>query len=110
MLSVLKNISKIFVIIALFFTHNPCQSQTYTPELKKEIRAPDNWEILYKIVADDKSIQTEIMEAYRVDEYAKLLKINTCFERCEQVWQSKAEVLDLPPSAAFIPLMLYGKF
>ena len=67
MLSILKNISKIFAILALFFTHNPFQSQTFTPELKKEIRAPDNWEILYKIVADDKGLQSEIMEAYRVD-------------------------------------------
>jgi len=110
MRSVLKNISKIFTIFVLFFNHNLCQSQTYTPELKQEIRAPDNWEILYKVVADDKSIQTEIMEAYRVDDYAKLLKVNKWFKRCEQVWRSKAEDLDLPPSAAFIPLMLYGRF
>ena len=110
MLSILKNISKIFAILALFFTHNPFQSQTFTPELKKEIRAPDNWEILYKIVADDKGLQSEIMEAYRVDEYAKLLKVNKWFERCEEDWRSKAEVLELPHSAAFIPLMLYGRF
>jgi len=110
MLSILKNISKIFAILTLFLTHNPFQSQTFTPELKKEIRAPDNWEILYKIVADDKGLQSEIMEAYRVDEYAKLLKVNKWFERCEEDWRSKAEVLELPPSAAFIPLMLYGRF
>jgi hypothetical protein len=110
MLSVMKNISKISVILALFFTHNPFQSQTYTPELKQEIRAPDNWEILYKIVADDKGIQTEIMEAYRVDEYAKLLEVNAWFQRCEEVWSFKADAFDLPPSAAFIPLMLYGRF
>ena len=110
MLSILKNISKIFAILVLFFTHNPFQSQTFTPELKKEIRAPDNWEILYKIVADDKRLQSEIMKAYRVDEYAKLLKVNKWFERCEEDWRSQAEVLELPPSAAFIPLMLYGRF
>lgn len=110
MLSALKNISKIFGILALFFTHNPFQSQTYTPELKQEIRAPDNWEILYKIVADDIGIQSEIMEAYRIDEYAKLLEVNNWFERCEEVWRSQAEALNLPPSAAFIPLMLYGRF
>ena len=110
MLSVLKNISKIFAVLVLFFSHTPFQSQSYTPELKQEIRAPDNWEILYKIVADEIGIQSEIMEAYRVDEYAKLLKVNKWFERCEEDWRSKAEVLELPPSAAFIPLMLYGRF
>ena len=110
MLSVLKNISKIFAVLVLFFSHTPFQSQSYTPELKQEIRAPDNWEILYKIVADEIGIQSEIMEAYRVDEYAKLLKVNKWFERCEEVWRNKAEDLDLPPSAAFIPLMLYGRF
>jgi hypothetical protein len=110
MLSILKNISKIIAILTLFFTHNPFQSQTFTPELKKEIRAPDKWEILYKIIADDKGIQSEIMEAYRVDDYTKLLQVNKWFERCEEVWRSKAEVLELPPSAAFIPLMLHGRF
>ncbi|MDG2363271.1 MAG: LysM peptidoglycan-binding domain-containing protein [Flavobacteriales bacterium] len=106
----MKNISKIIAILTLFFTHNPFQSQTFTPELKKEIRAPDKWEILYKIIADDKGIQSEIMEAYRVDDYTKLLQVNKWFERCEEVWRSKAEVLELPPSAAFIPLMLHGRF
>jgi len=110
MLSILKNISKILAILTLFFTHNPFQSQTFTPELKKEIRAPDKWEILYKIIADDKGTQSEIMEAYRVDDYIKLLQVNKWFERCEEDWRSKAEVLELPPSAAFIPLMLYGRF
>lgn len=110
MQSVLKNISRCLAILALFFTQHPCQSQTYTPELKQEIRAPDNWEILYKIVADDKGIQSEIMEAYRVNEYAKLLEVNKWFERCEEVWRFKTEALDIPPSAAFIPLMLYGRF
>ncbi|MDA9836003.1 LysM peptidoglycan-binding domain-containing protein [Flavobacteriales bacterium] len=106
----MKNISKIIAILTLFFTHNPFQSQTFTPELKKEIRAPDKWEILYKIIADDKGIQSKIMEAYRVDDYTKLLQVNKWFERCEEVWRSKAEVLELPPSAAFIPLMLHGRF
>ena len=110
MLSILKNISKILAILTLFFTHNPFQAQTFTPELKKEIRAPDKWEILYKIIADDKGTQSEIMEAYRVDDYTKLLQVNKWFERCEEDWRSKAEVLELPPSAAFIPLMLYGRF
>jgi hypothetical protein len=110
MLSLLKNISKISVFLALCFTHHAFQSQTFTPELKQEIRAPDKWEILYKIVADDKGLQSEIMEAYRADGYAKLLKVNKWFERCEEIWRNKADVLELPPSAAFIPLMLYGRF
>ena len=110
MLSLLKKISKISVFLTLCFTHHAFQSQTFTPELKQEIRAPDKWEILYKIVADDKGLQSEIMEAYRADGYAKLLQVNKWFERCEEVWRNKAEVLELPPSAAFIPLMLYGRF
>ena len=111
MLSLLKNISKISVFLALCSTHHAFQSQqTFTPELKQEIRAPDKWEILYKIVADDKDLQSEIMEAYRADGYAKLLKVNKWFERCEEVWRNKADVLELPPSAAFIPLMLYARF
>lgn len=110
MLSLLKYISKIVAFLALCFTHHTFQSQTFTPELKQEIRAPDKWEILYKIVADDKRLQSEIMEAYRADEYTKLLNINRWFERCEGVWRIKSETLGLPPSAAFIPLMLYGRF
>ncbi len=110
MLTTLKNISKTLTILTLFFTHNTFQSQTFTPELKKAIRAPDKWEILYQIIADDKGIQTEIMEAYRADDYTKLLKVNKWFERCEEDWRRQAEVLELPPSAAFIPLMLYGRF
>ncbi len=110
MVSILKKLSKIAAFCTLFFSYDSFQCQTFTPELKQEIRAPDKWEILYKIAVEDKSLQSKIMDTYRANEYALLFEVNERFEKCEDIWRLKAEALELPPSAAFIPLMLYGRF
>ena len=109
MMCLLKNILKISAFISLIIYAPYFSAQTFTPQLKQEIRAPDEWEILYKIVASDKAIQSEIMALYRADEYSLLRGVNRWFERCQSVWSEKSASLDLQPSAAFIPLMLVGR-
>lgn len=78
----------------------------FEPQLKTSLRAPDRWELVLNIEADNKEVQSLIMTFYRDNNYAELQWLNLWHSRCAGIWSSIADSCHLPSSASYIPIML----
>ncbi|PCJ82227.1 MAG: hypothetical protein COA49_01650 [Bacteroidetes bacterium] len=78
----------------------------YEPALKSELRAPDRWEVILNIVADDKNIQSSIMNNYRNNGFEKLQWANLWNYRCREEWRNFTDSHNLPLSSSYFPLLL----
>lgn len=72
---------------------------------RDEIRAPDNWELIIEYHTQNKSITSSVMESYRENNYSLLKREYSTYCDCKDSWTSKAIDLDLPLTAAYIPLL-----
>ena len=80
--------------------------KNYEPQLKSELRAPDVWEVVLNVVANDKDTQSSIMKSYREEGYAKLQWANLWNNRCKDVWRLLSDTYHLPISSSYFPLLL----
>jgi len=78
----------------------------YEPILRSELRAPDRWEIILNVVANDQGIQSEIMNTYRKKGYEKLQWANLWNYRCRDEWRNFSDFHSLPLSSSYFPLLL----
>jgi hypothetical protein len=77
------------------------------PDLKEVIRAPDTWELIIETRTEDHKKVLAIMTSYRKNGYEKLQILNGRFCKCSSEWNKSVAELNLPVTAAFIPLT-YG--
>ena len=110
----------LFLFCSAFYFHSFSQDQTlitslslddfpvsnFEPDLKTSLRAPDRWELALNIEADNKEVQSLIMNFYRDNNYSELQWLNLWHSRCAGIWSSIADSCHLPNSASYIPIMI----
>tara|TARA_B000000532_G_scaffold243982_1_gene241822 strand:- start:4145 stop:4786 length:642 start_codon:yes stop_codon:yes gene_type:complete len=95
----LGKVSLIFLGASILLCFN-----SFSQELKDEIRIPDKWELILETETSDELKVLQTMQSFRDNNSRKLFGVNRDFCLCKEVWRSYLEENELLETAIYLPL------